>query len=209
MSTMNTPERLWRTQFNKQLTDEMMERVLKQTIALVRKVERKTPWKDLQTADDRLHTAIVKTLDKTLVWDPDRVDLERFFLGAIAGDISHEIEHAERFPQTSLDDEKQNQDVLEAETSDALAGERVAKNEVPKAAWWSEVMSALRAVIDPDDTGVLAILDAYEHGKYTRREVMAHTGLSSKQYHAAYQRLMRAAQKLDDDTRELIFQAIA
>jgi hypothetical protein len=72
--------------------------------------------------------------------------------------------------------------VLEAETSDALADERLAKNEVPKAAWWSEVMSALRAVVDPDDTGVLGILDAYEHGKYTRREVMAHTGLSSKQY---------------------------
>jgi hypothetical protein len=208
MSTMDTPERLWRTQFNKQLTNEMMERVLKQTISLVAKVQRRTRWKDLFTPDDRLHTAIVKTLDGSLRWDPDRVDLERFLLGSIAGDISHELRHAKNFPQVSLDDEDKNQEALECETSDALAEERTSKNEVPKEAWWSEVMAALRKVVGDDDK-VLAILDAYEQRKFTRREVMAHTKLTSKQYHAAYQRLMRAAQQVDDDTRELIFQAIA
>jgi hypothetical protein len=74
---------LWRTQFDKQVTNKIMERVLKQTIALVRRVERKTPWRDQQTEDDRLHTAIAKTLAGTLRWDPVRVDLERHLLGAI------------------------------------------------------------------------------------------------------------------------------
>jgi hypothetical protein len=186
----------------------VMERVLKQTIALVRKVERKTPWRDLQTPDDRLHTAIVKTLDGTLQWDPTRVDLERHFLGAIAGDISHELERAHRFQHVSLDDEKQNVEDLERDASEALGSERESKQEVPKQVWWSVVMAEFRKHAR-GDASVLAIVDAFGHDKLTRRDVMEHTGLSSRQYHAAYQRLMRVAQNIDDDVRDLIMQAIA
>jgi hypothetical protein len=207
-ATLNSPERLWRTQFNHQLTNEVMERVLKQTMILVRKVERKTPWRDLMTADDRLHSAIVKTLERKVVWDPQRVDLERFLLGLIAGDISHELEHAARFRHASLDDETRNQELLEAATSEAMSAERVVKVDVPKHAWWSKVIAELRKHAH-DDRHVLAILDAYDRGRLTRKEVMAFTGLSSKQYHAAYQRLMRAAQKVNEDVRELITQALA
>lgn len=207
-ATMDSPEQLWRTQFDKQVTREMMERVLKQTIALVRRVERKTPWRDQQTQDDRLHTAIAKTLAGTLRWDPVRVDLERHLLGAIAGDISHEIEHALNFPQVSLDAEHANADQLERETSEAVAGVRETKREVPKQAWWSAAMDEFRKHAD-GDAGVLAIVDAYGHDKLTRRAVMEHTGMSARQYHAAYQRLMRAAQKIDEDVRDLIIQAIA
>ena len=60
-----------------------------------------------------------------------------------------------------------------------------------------------------NDPNVLAIVDAYGHGSFGRREVMAHTGLSSRQYHAADQRLVRVGQKIDDDVRDLIMQAIA
>ena len=205
---ITSPQQLWRTQFDKQLTDEMMERVLKQTIALVRKVESKTPWRDLQTADDRLHSAIVKTLDGTKRWDPTRVDLEGHFLGAIASDLSHELERAHKFRSVPLDAENENADELEHETSEALRGARESKDEVPKEAWWSIAMAEFRRHA-PDDTGVLAIIDAYGHGKLTRRDVIAHTRMSSRQYHAAYQRLVRIAEKIDDDVRDLIMQAIA
>ncbi len=203
----DSPEQLWRTQFDKQVTNGMMERVLKQTIALVRRVERKTPWRDQQTEDDRLHTAIAKTLAGTLRWDPVRVDLERHLLGAIAGDISHEIEHAKNFRHTSLDERTDAED-LEHETSNALAGARETKCEVPKRVWWSAAMHEFRKHAD-GDAGVLAIIDAYDHEKFTRRAVMEHTGMNARQYHAAYQRLMRAAQKIDEDVRGLIIQAIA
>jgi len=131
-ATTDSPEQLWRTQFDEQITNDMMERVLKQTIALVRRVERKTPWRDLQSEDDRLHTAIAKTLAGTLRWDPTRVDLERHLLGAIAGDISHEIEHATNFRHRSLDEERTNAEDFARETSNALAGSREAKVEIPK-----------------------------------------------------------------------------
>jgi hypothetical protein len=206
--TTTSPQQLWRTQFNRQLTDEMMERVLKQTIALVAKVQRRTPWRDPQTPDDRLHTAIVKTLDGTLKWDPTRVDLERHFLGAIAGEISHELEHAQKFRRVSLDDERDDSEELERDASDALSGQRESKQEVPKHVWWSAVMDEFRKHSN-GDAGVLAIVDAYGNDKLTRREIIEFTGMSSRKYHAAYQRLMRTAQKIDDGVRGLIMQAIA
>ena len=205
---ITSPQQLWRTQFDRQLTNEMTERVLKQTIALVRKVESKTPWRDNQTPDDRMHTVIVKTLDGTLRWDPSRIDLERHFLGAIAGEISHELERAQKFQHVSLDADSQNVEELERETSDAISGDRESKQEVPKQVWWSIAMAEFRKHA-PNDAGVLAIIDAYGHDKLTRRDVMAHAEMSSRQYHAAYQRLMRVAQKIDDGARDLIMQAIA
>ena len=59
------------------------------------------------------------------------------------------------------------------------------------------------------DTDVLAIVDAYASDKLTRRAVLEHTGMTARAYHAAYQRLMRAAQKIDEEVRDLIIQAIA
>lgn len=209
MATMtDSPEQLWRTQFDKQVTDKMMERVLKQTIALVRRVERKTPWRDQQTADDRLHSAIAKVLAKKIAWDPTQLDLERILLGAIAGDISHEIEHAQKFRHTSLDIESPTAEALARETSEAIAGGRETKAEVPTKAWWSLAMAEFRKHAGNDEH-VLAIVAAYGLGHYARRDVMAHTGLKPRQYHAAYQRLMRAAQKIDEEVRDLIIQAIA
>ncbi|MEP6866042.1 MAG: hypothetical protein ABJE66_35815, partial [Deltaproteobacteria bacterium] len=75
---------------------------------------------------------IAKTLAGTLRWDPVRVDLERHLIGAIAGDISHEIEHATNFPHTSLDEERTDAEDLERESSNALASARETKCEVPK-----------------------------------------------------------------------------
>ena len=207
-ASTDSPEQLWRTQFDKQVTSHMMERLLKQTMALVRRIERRTPWRDQHTEDDRVHAAIVKTLAGTLRWDPMRVDLERHLLGAIAGDISHEIEHATNFRHTSLDEERTDAEDLEREASNALAGTREAKGEVPKRVWWSAAMDEFRKHAD-GDAHVLAIVDAYDQEKLTRREVIEHTGMSARQYHAAYQRLIRAAQKIDEDVRDLIVQAIA
>jgi len=205
---ITSPQQLWRTQFDKQLTDEMSERVLKQASALVRKVESKTPWRDTQTPDDRLNAVIVKTLDGTLRWDPHRVDLERFFLGAIAGEISHELERAQKWRHVSLDPENENADELERETSDAIEGERETKQEATTQDWWSVAIAEFRRVAGNDEP-VLAIVESYRNGGVTRRDVIAHTGMSSRQYHAAYQRLVRVAKKIDDDARDLIMQAIA
>ena len=205
---MDSPERLWRTQFYKQLNDEMMERVLKQTSLLVRQLERKTPWRDQLSPDDRLHEAIAKILEGTLRWDPTRVTLDRFLLGAISGDISHELEHAERFRHTSLDDEQQDLDDLERATSEAIEDGRATKREVPNRVWWSNVMIELRKHVG-EDRNALGILDAFDHSHYTRGEIMEFARLTSKQHNAAFKRITQAARKIDDDTLALVVQALA
>jgi hypothetical protein len=208
IAKMDSPERLWRTQFDRQLTDEVTERVLKQTIALIRRLERRTPWRDQLGPDDRLNSVILKMLDGRRKWDFERVDLERFLLWAIAGDLTHEIEHGKRFRHDSLDDDRLDQEELERETAESMADERVVKTEVPKEVWWSKFVDQMREHAK-GDVAVLAMVDAYCAGKFERRDVMGHTRLTTKQYHAAYQRLLRVAQKIDADVLAMITQAIA
>jgi len=204
---MDSPERLWRTQFDKQLSADVIERVVNQTRLLVRKVEKCARWRDDQMPSERLNTVLVKLLDGRLQWDPQRCDLERFLFMAIAGEISHELERTAKFRHVSLDDENLNQDDLELATSDAIADGRESKTEVAKEEWWTVAMAEFRKHANGDQ-GVLAIVDSYDHGAMTRREVMTFTKMTDKQYKAAYARFQRVAKKIDEDVRDLIIDAI-
>ena len=200
---------LRRTDFDKQLTQSVMERVVKQTMQLVAEVERKTPWRDQLGPDDRLHTAILKTLEGTRRWDPERVDLGGHLFGIVASDISHELEHDEQFVDASLeDDEHQDLEALQHETEEALARSAPTSDERPAPNVWSLAMDALREVArgEPD---VLAIIDAYDQGAFTKREVMRVSKLRARAYARAHARLAELAQTVDDETRETILQAIA
>src|SRR5262245_15451332 len=134
--TMDSPERLWRTQFDKQISAEVIERVVNRARLLVRKVEKRARWRDDKLPVERLNAALVKLLDGTLQWDPQRCDLERFLLMAISGEMSHDLERAAKFRHASLDDESVNQDDLELATSDAIASGRESKSEIAKEEWW-------------------------------------------------------------------------
>jgi hypothetical protein len=209
MSILDSPERLWRTQFDKQLDDEMMQRLIKQTTSLIARIEKKAKrWSDQLGPDDRINTAILKLLDGQLRWEPGNVDLCGFLYWAVAGDISHELEHQTKFKSRSFDDEDVDVDALEHDAADVLAEARVVKNEVPREAWWSTVMAEMRKHAR-GDRGMLALLRAYENDHTTRKQLIALTGMSSRQYHAAFAKLVAAAGKMDDDVRELVMQAIA
>jgi hypothetical protein len=205
---IDTPERLWRTRFDAQLTEDLSARLIKQTIALARRIERVTPWRDRRGATERLNSAIEKTLSRERTWDPERVDLAGFLYRVISNELSHEVEHAIAFPHASRDDRKLDRDELERDTSDALDRTRASKPEVPKEAWWCEVMSKLRQLVG-DDEGALLILHAYEHDHVDRRDVLAFTRMTSRRYHAAYKRLVRAAQSVDAETMALVTWAMS
>ena len=204
---MDSPERLWRTQFDKQISAEVIERVVNQTKLLVRKVEKRSRWRDDQLPVERFNAVLVKLLDGRLQWDPQRCDLERFLLMAIAGHISHELERAAKFRHVSRDDDKVNQDDLELDTSDAISIGRESMNEVAKDEWWTLAMAEFRKHAS-DDQGVLAMVDAYDHGATTRREVMAFTKMTARQYKATYARFQRVTMKIDESVREMIVDAI-
>ena len=207
-TTITTSQQLWRTAFDSQMNDKLMERLFKETLAYTRRLERRTPWRESLSPDDRLHAAIVKLLDGTRTWEPERVDLAKYLRGSIMSDLFHEVAHAKQFPHVSLDDDAQNFDDLESETSEALAASRVAKNEAPVENYWSRMLDQMRALA-AGDLGVHAIIDAYAHGALAPRDVMHHTGMSEREFRAAYRRLLRVAKKLDEDLIDTIMQAIA
>jgi hypothetical protein len=200
---------LRRTDFDKQLTQAVMERVVKQTIALVAEVERKTPWRDHEGPDDRLHTAILKTLDGSRRWDPARVELGGHLFGIVSSQISHELDRGVKLKHLSLeDDEHQNLEALQHETEDALARSTPATDEAPISPVWTLAMQALREVAS-GERDVLAILDAYDQGAFTKRDVMRVAKLKRKACDAAYARLVELAMEVDEETRDIILQAIA
>jgi hypothetical protein len=207
MQTKDSPQQLWRTQFDKQLTDDLVERVMKQMTSLIRQVQRDTPWRDQLGPDDRLNNVLMKLLDGKLTWEPERVNLDSFLLWAVSREITHEVRHAKKFPHVSVDDETRNQDRLEEEASEVLAAQRDGKREEPVEPCWSLFIREMRTRA-AGDVGVLAIVDAYATGATTRSAVMKVSGMSKRAYHAAYQRMVRVAKKLEPEILETIVQAI-
>lgn len=200
---------LRRTEFDKQLTQSVMERVLKQTIQLIAEVERKTPWRDQEGPDDRLHTAILKTLDGSRQWDPSRVDLGGQLFGIVRSDIEGELRHQVNAAHLSLeDDEHQDLEALQHETEDALARAAPESDEMPMAPVWTLAMKTLREAAH-GDRDVLRILDAYDQCAFTKRAVMRVARMRASKYDAAFARLVELAATIDEKTRETIFQAIA
>jgi hypothetical protein len=208
MQAQHSPQQLWRTQFDKQFTDKLVVDVMKQAAWLIRQVERDTPWRDLLGVDDRLNNVLVKLLDDRLTWEPERVNLDSFLLWAISREMSHEVRNAKKRRQTSIDDETANQERLEEQASEAIAAQRESKREGVIEPSWSLFVSEMRKHT-AKDVGVLAIVDSYANGATTRADVMKRTGMSKATYHAAYQRMVRVAKKLDPEILETIVQAIA
>ena len=208
-SSQATTDILRRTDFDDQLTNRVMERVVKQTIALIAELERKTPWRDQLGPDDRLHNAILKTLEGERRWNPARVELGGQLFGIVWSDITHELEHGKKFKHVSLeDDEHQDLEALQQETDEALARTAPTSDETPLAPVWTLAMTALRDVARREPA-VLRILDAYDQGAFTKRDVMRVAKLKSKVYDAAYARLIELATGVDEETRESIMQALA
>lgn len=206
----NTTQQLWRTAFDKQATAKMFEDLIKRTTALVRGVEATSPWRDTLTERDRINTAVMKTLNGSYKWDPDRVGVDLHLLNVIASDISNEMRRSRRFAErglreVSLDDDEQSFDDLEQDVSEALEEERQTADEAP-ALLLVEVVGKLRTLAAKDQA-VLRILDAYDQGAFTRSEVVRLTGMSLRTYQAAYKRLVRLAQEIAADVRDALNEA--
>ena len=217
----NTTQQLWRTEFDKQYTRDLLRVLHKQTTALVKRYQRYTPRRgsDLGTMD-RINTAVLKLHEGDRVWDPERVDLGNFLLGVIASDLTSELRRAKRFPEVSLDeptttpeDDYTGEPITDTRAA-TLAGAELGpvryactEHESIDGAW-SIAMPHLREGA-AKDRDVLALLATYEEGVYHRRDVMRLLNWDSNKYQRVYRRLLTIAKKADEDVRDLIAQALA
>jgi hypothetical protein len=201
----NTTQELWRTEFDKQYTKELLRDLIRQVPALVRRYERKSPRRSTDTPEDRLHTAIMKLQEGARTWDPTRVDLGSFLLGVIASDLSGEMRRSKRFPQVSLNDRKLK--LADHEASDLIRATRTTSHESTEGAW-SIALAHLRELAASDKC-VLALLDAYDQGAFEKRDVMRLLKWPPTTYTRVYQRLLRLADRLDEELRDVIVDALA
>ncbi len=199
-ATLNTPQQLWRTEFNKQSTGKTMEAVYKYAQSIVRQVEVQFRKRDPHSVDERVQAAILGTLEGRLTWDPARIDLARHLISVIKTAITNDLRHAKRFPEVSLDDDALNQDDLDAQVTGVLSAQREQADEAAIASRLSESLAHLR-VLAAQDKAVLLIVEAYGNGSVERADVLRATGISSRTYHNARQRLVRLAKKLPIDVR--------
>ncbi len=218
--TFDTTQPLWRTAFDEQYTRDMLRDLVKQTTALTKRYERFTPRKSTDTAEDRLHTAVMKLFDGARTWDPARVDLSGFLLGVVASALTSELRRAKKAPHVSIEDRgpKREDDYTGEPSEDSRADSQASiENEwtVPiapemKEAVWSIAMTNLRKqAAAAGDAGVLALLGAYEEGAFQKRDVIALLKWTSAKYKRAYERLLLLADEIDPTVREAISYALA
>ncbi len=199
MTTPNTTQQLCRTAFDKQATDTMFTALTKRVTALIKYTENNKPWRDQRGAQDRINTAILKTLDEQLTWDLETAEptsLEDHLFNAVSGDISNELKRAQRFRHVSISDDEML-DRLEPEMHAVIDDASASPSERP-GLLLVDTVAKLRSIARRD-RGVLTILDGYDQGAFTRREIMRVTGISRSAYDAAYKRLVRMAAPLAAD----------
>jgi hypothetical protein len=210
MEINNTSQELWRNEYDRQLSEEMLCDLVKRATALNR---RYAPRWSTDTAQDRINAAIVKLLDGARIWDPSRVDLSGFLLGVITSDLTSERRRSKMVPQVSLDEKCNREDDYTGETcDDAIAGSTENGWPVPLAAEstdaaWTLAMDHLRKRAGNDDK-VLALIGAWEEGVHQKRDVMKLLNWSASTYKRVYRRLLELAEALDDDVRESIAHAL-
>jgi len=202
-----TTQQLWRNTFDEQFTDEMLAKLVCRAQHAIGRLESLTPWRDNLGVDDRVNTAVMKTLDGTRTWDPTRCELLDHLFQSIRSECSAEIEHAVNFPKVVLGDAKLRLASVEQETTEALESARTTTHEAA-GGFFTVVIAELRQLAGKDK-GVHKLLDMYDEGIFDRSEIMRRTNMSARRYGTIYQRLMRLAQQIDEELRDAVVDALA
>jgi DNA-directed RNA polymerase specialized sigma24 family protein len=208
-----TTQPLWRTDYEKQFTKDMLTDLIKRVISTVKRYGRYAQQSG-DTPEDRINSAIAKLWGGTRIWEPERVDLCGFLHGIVTSDLSRQIARAKKASFVSYDvPPSQLEDDYTGEAFDDSGGRVAGATEesplvcesVDEA--WSIAMTHLRERA-ATDRGVLALLDAYDDGIYLKREVLAHLNWTASTYKRAYARLVMLADGCDPWIRESIFYAL-
>lgn len=207
-----TPPPGWRAAFEKQATDELIERAsryARQRAKLVGRVARRN---DPLYARELVQDALIDTLDGRVVWDPERVSLLTHVMGVIQSRTRHHVVRAIKMPHRSLDDSADDHSTegrpVEREASLAVVRERGADPDDPAyVAHAARVVGGLWQSVG-DSGAARELLRAYEQGKTERHEVMELTGMSAATYKNERRRIVRLAAKLPAEVREPAVEAL-
>ncbi|MCW5801777.1 MAG: hypothetical protein KIT31_05275 [Deltaproteobacteria bacterium] len=206
----------WRIEFDRQCTRDLLQRLDRRIDALVKRYQRSTPRDGADRSTmDRIHTAVVKLLDGSRVWDPTRVDLEGFVLGTIASELAAEMRRAKRFPEVSIEPMAAPEDDYTGEPVSDKNRAAPARPEPYASAEHESIDGAWRIAMPhlreraANELDVLALLNAYDEGTYQRGDVMHRLTWDSARYQRTYRRLRSIATAADEGVRDLILRGLA
>lgn len=216
----DTSQQLWRTEFEKQYTPERIRALNKHTRALINEY-RSYGLRSTDTAEDRIYGALVKLFDGSRVWQPANVDLHGFLIGVVASDLSAELRRHHAAPMVAFDRPyRPREDDYTGEVMDnaSMSGASACMESgwaVPVVCEstdeaWEFGLARLRELAGKKKkyADVLVLLDAFEDGVLTKRDVMNRLDWTPYRYRVAYERLIELAKGADPDVRDAIRAAL-
>ncbi|CAN5397838.1 hypothetical protein BH11MYX1_BH11MYX1_15890 [soil metagenome] len=190
----------WRTEFERQATTELHDRLYRGARARLRMYAGRSKHVNDADVDDIVMAALADTFEGTLSWNPETKPLERHLLNAIAFRVRDQARFKKRHGEEEYDEEATGEprtSYMICDAGDGLDLRLIADQIVP------ELQE--RAADDPE---VLLLLELFGDGLSERADVMTDAQMQSAQYDNAIQRLRRMTRQLPKQTREAAMAAL-
>lgn len=177
-----------RKTFEAQLNEELYASASRYANVRAEGVARAGGLVDDQYVDGLVHNVLADTFLGILEWDETRASLLQHVLKGIKSRSRHDRKRAAEFQRISLDvHDSDERSAIRAEYEALLSKDEPDPNVADRA---RSCLSELRRLaIRSRDHEVLLLLEALEGGAHTREEFLADTGLTSRRYRNARQRL--------------------
>jgi hypothetical protein len=206
-STLNTTENWPTAEFLAALKAQAKPDMMDDVIAYIAK---RASWlqhqhgngaKDLIAA--MANDALSDTFTGRVTWDPMRCPLELHLKSVIRSRLSHDLERAENYEHLEVED------AAEHDVHDAMA--RAGK---PALTATKKVSKYVLRFTDElrtqaaDDEEVLKLLDLHLEGVTERRHICHRACMKPAEYHNAFRRLKRLADKISPELRDAALDSI-
>ena len=187
----------WRSEFERQMSGEVHERLYRAARARLRMYAGRTKHVNDADVDDVVMAALADTFDGTLSWNPEK-PLERHLLDAIAFRVRDQARYKNRHVEEAFEEESEAiAPCMLGDAGEVLDLRMIADLIVP------EIQE--RASDDPE---VLLLLELFGDGLSERIDVMGDARMQPAQYDNAVRRLRRLTRQLPKQTREAVMAAL-
>lgn len=146
--------------------------------------------------------ALGDTFAGVVAWDPLRCPLALHLKSVIRSRLCHELERAEDYPQVDIDD------APEHEVNEALVKAGNASPTKKLGRYVKEFTDRLRVAAEDDPT-VLKLIELHLQDVTERRQICHMLGMRPGDYHNAFRRLKRLADKLPEELRTAAVEDLA
>jgi hypothetical protein len=190
----------WRSEFERQSSGDLYERLHRAARARLRMYAGRTKHVNDADVDDAVMSVITDTLDGTLTWNPDTKPLERHLLDTIAYRVRDHARFKRRHPEEAYEEDTTGEAISPCMLGDVgtdLDLRMIADQIVP------EIQERAG-----DDAEVLLLLELFGDGLAERGEVMSDARMVPTQYDNAMRRLRRLTRQLPKQTREAVMAAL-